>query len=413
MKNLLVQALMNNGSKNNIFDADISAYSYKTGSPVMDYAIGYRVNVYDEDDTVKDSYISLGIAAGSQVCVIGKPSTGKTTWAVGVAAAITRGIDNAFTIHYDLEQCQSYTRIQQITGFKMSEIRDEKKYKLEQGFFSIGDIKSAIMQIYMEKTSNPKAYRYHTGKLNEFGEEIVLYVPTVIVIDSIPNLMTDINLNEKKDRAKVEEVSSQTDRMRVTGEISRFYSEIIPFQKEANIIVISINQIKAKSQIGVVPEPSEMLYLGQNEAMPGGKAPQFLANLFLKFVAIGSEKYTQEEDGFEGFGAKVWIIKSRTNSNGKTVHMIYDKFRGFDSLRTSFQFAKEQGLVSGNRNAYYFQNLEDGKEHKFGLRTMRDDFKNDRTLYRMLYDQIIPVLEAEMPVLSTEVTDIPDEEFDY
>ena len=74
MKNLLVQALMNNGSKNNIFDADISAYSYKTGSPVMDYAIGYRVNVYDEDDTVKDSYISLGIAAGSQVCVIGKPS---------------------------------------------------------------------------------------------------------------------------------------------------------------------------------------------------------------------------------------------------------------------------------------------------------------------------------------------------
>ena len=380
MKNLLVQALMNNGSKNNIFDADISAYSYKTGSPVMDYAIGYRVNVYDEDDTVKDSYISLGIAAGSQVCVIGKPSTGKTTWAVGVAAAITRGIDNAFTI---------------------------------QGFFSIGDIKSAIMQIYMEKTSNPKAYMYHTGKLNEFGEEIVLYVPTVIVIDSIPNLMTDINLNEKKDRAKVEEVSSQTDRMRVTGEISRFYSEIIPFQKEANIIVISINQIKAKSQIGVVPEPSEMLYLGQNEAMPGGKAPQFLANLFLKFVAIGSEKYTQEEDGFEGFGTKVWIIKSRTNSNGKTVHMIYDKFRGFDSLRTSFQFAKEQGSVSGNRNAYYFQNLEDGKEHKFGLRTMRDDFKNDRTLYRMLYDQIIPVLEAEMPVLSTEVTDIPDEEFDY
>lgn len=413
MKNVLVEALMNNGSKKNLFDPDLSSYSYRTGNPVMDYAVGYRVAVYNDNDEIVETYPSLGIVAGSQVCVIGKPSTGKTTWAVGAAAAITRGIDNAFVMHYDLEQCQSYTRIQQITKFKMSEIKNEKKYILKQGFYSIGDIKSAIMQIYMEKTSNPSAYSYDTGKLNEFGEPIVIYAPTVFIIDSIPNLMTDVNLNDKKDRAKVEEVSSQTDRMRVTGEISRFYSEIIPFQKEANIILISINQIKTKSQIGIVPEPSEMLYLGQNEAMPGGKAPQFLANLFLKFVAIGGEKFTEEEDGFDGFGSKVWIIKARTNMNGKTIHMIYDKLRGFDSLRTSFQFAKEQGLISGNRNAYYFTNAENGKDHKFTLRNMKEDFKNDRELYRIMYDQIIPILDKDLATLDPDDEEIPEEELDY
>lgn len=413
MKNVLVEALINNGSKKNLFKPDLSSYSYRTGNPILDYAVGYRVNVYDNNDQIVDSYAALGIASGSQVCAIGKPSTGKTTWAIGVAAAITRGNDNAFTVHYDLEQCQSYTRVQQITGFKMSEIKNEKKYILKQGFYSIGDIKSAIMQIYMEKTSNPELYSYDTGKLNEFGEPIILYAPTVVIIDSIPNLMTDVNLNDKKDRAKVEEVSSQTDRMRVTGEISRFYSEIIPFQKEANIIVISINQIKSRSQIGIVPEPSEMLYLGQNEALPGGKAPQFLANLFLKFVAIGGEKYTIEDDGFSGFGSKIWVIKSRTNLNGKTIHMVYDKLRGFDSLRTSVQFAKEQGLLGGNRNGYYFSTLENGKEHKFTLINMREDFKNDRELYSMLYSLIIPILDSELPTLSSEDTEIPEEEFNY
>ena len=273
MKNILVEALQNNGAKKNYFDNDISSFCYKTGNPVMDYAIGCQVDVYNEDDTVKESYPSLGIPNGSQVCCIGKPSTGKTTWAVGVASEITRSnpnipqMANAFTIHFDLEQATvNFTRVKQITRFKMSEIDKEKKYLLKQGFYSISDIKSIIMQIYMEKISDPGKFMYDTGKLDEFGKPIVIYVPTVVIIDSIPQLATDVNLNDKKDRAKVEEVSSQTDRMRVTGEISRFYSEIIPYQKEANIILISINQIKDRSQVGAMPSPAEMLYLGQNEA---------------------------------------------------------------------------------------------------------------------------------------------------
>lgn len=290
MKNILVEALQNNGAKKNYFDNDISSFCYKTGNPVMDYAIGCQVDVYNEDDTVKESYPSLGIPNGSQVCCIGKPSTGKTTWAVGVASEITRSnpnipqMANAFTIHFDLEQATvNFTRVKQITRFKMSEIDKEKKYLLKQGFYSISDIKSIIMQIYMEKISDPGKFMYDTGKLDEFGKPIVIYVPTVVIIDSIPQLATDVNLNDKKDRAKVEEVSSQTDRMRVTGEISRFYSEIIPYQKEANIILISINQIKDRSQVGAMPSPAEMLYLGQNESL---NIEFYILNLIIKNIRV-------------------------------------------------------------------------------------------------------------------------------
>ena len=146
---------------------------------------------------------------------------------------------------------------------------NEGKYILKQEKTSIQDIKSAIMQIYKEKTRNPELYKYSTGKKNEFGDEIFLYEPTVVIIDSIPMLSSAINANDKKEAAKLEEISSQTDRMRLTAEIGRFYSELQQYIKEANIIVISINQIKTNPDMGIVKSPSEILYLSTNESLPG------------------------------------------------------------------------------------------------------------------------------------------------
>ena len=142
-------------------------------------------------------------------------------------------------------------------------------------------------------------------------------------------------------------------------------------------------------------------------------APQFLANLLLKFISVGGEKLVAEEDGIDGFGSKVRIIKSRTNTNGKDVHMIYDKNRGFDSLRTSFQYAKDQGLLGGNRNGYYFTAMPDGKDHKFTFKNMHEEYRENRELYKILYDNIVPLLENDLPLLTDEELEIPDEELMY
>ena len=66
---------------------------------------------------------------------------------------------------------------------------------------------------------------------------------------------------------KMEEISSQTERMRLTGEIGRFFNEILPYIREANITLIAINQIKTNPGMGIVKSPAEILYLKQDEAL--------------------------------------------------------------------------------------------------------------------------------------------------
>ena len=409
-KNFLVEALRNNsGKKGNYFDCNASVISYKTGFPVLDYYLGYRVNVFDNDNTLIDSYPSIGITAGSYIEFIGKPSTSKTTTAVQIASNIVRDFDNGIVVHFDLEQAMNYTRIQALSKFSMSEMANGK-YILRQEKTTLEDMKKTIMDIYVEKTSNPDMYKYDTGKLNEFGEKIELYEPTVIILDSIATITMSLNTSDKKELAKLEEIGTQTDRMRLTGEIGRFFNEIMPYIRTANITLIAINQIKTNPNMGIVKSPSEILYLKQDEALPGGKTPQFLAHILIKFVAVGGEKYTYEDDGFDGFGVRLEIIKARTNQAGQVVPLIYDKVRGIDSLRSSVNYAKEIGILGGNRNGYY---LGDDKDNKFTLKNMHEDFKANTGLYKTLYDNIIPILESRLSALRPEEMEIPKEELDY
>ena len=409
MPNFLMEALRENNQKDHAFDNDSVIISYKTGFPSVDYFLGYKVNVHNENDEIVDQYNSIGISSGCYVTLIGKPSTGKTTIAIQIASNIVRPFESGSVIHYDLEKAMNFTRIQNLSRFSMRDIEDGK-YILKKGITSIQDIKSAVMKIYFEKTKNPEKYLYDTGKKDEFGNEIKIYQPTCVIIDSIPMLSSKMSENDKKDIQKLEDISSQTDRMRLTAEIGRFYSELQQYISEANIIVFSINQIKTNPGMGIVKSPSEILYLNQDEALPGGKAPQFLANYLFKFVAIGGEKYKEEDDGFDGFGLKMLIVKSRSNQAGQIVHLVYDKNRGVDSLRTSVEYAKELGCLNGNKNGYYF---DDDKENKFTKFNMHEDFKNNRKLYKILYSHIIPELETHLSSILPEELEVVDDELDY
>ena len=164
----------------------------------------------------------------------------------------------------------NYSRIQALTKLPMNEMR-EGKYILRQEKTTLEDMKSSIMRIYHEKTSNPSVYKYKTGKLNEFGEEIEIYEPTVIILDSIATITTAIEGGGAKSIEKMEEVSTQTDRMRLTGEIGRFFNEILSYMREANIIMIAINQIKTNPQMGIVKSPAEILGLRQDETFSIGE----------------------------------------------------------------------------------------------------------------------------------------------
>lgn len=248
----------------NSFESSTMNTSHKTGIAVLDYMLGYMVDVYNPDGSINYSYPSLGISNGTNLMDIGKSSTAKTTTLLGIAAEIVRPHKHGALIHFDLEQALTLSRVRAITKFTIDDMKH--KYRLRQEDTSIDGIKKAIVKLWKEKRDNPEKYKFNTGLKNEFGEEIILFQPTVVILDSIPSMTVGLNPNEKNDFKKIEEVSSQTDRMRLTGEIGRFYTDLLPYLKEVNIIMMSINHIKVNPQMGIVKSPSELLYLSMNEA---------------------------------------------------------------------------------------------------------------------------------------------------
>lgn len=409
-KNLLIEELKSEeDKKEDLFSINAAIDTYKTGIAPLDYALGYTVKVYDEDDKVSDEYNALGISGGCNVMWIGKSSTAKTSTALFAAANIVRPFENGTILHFDLEQAMNISRARAMTKFSMSEMKGGK-YVLRQSDTSVEKIKRTLIKLYKKKKDNPDKYMYNTGKKNEFGEDIIVYEPTVVLIDSIPSLSVELNDNDKKDLKKIEEISSQTDRMRLTGEIGRFYTDLLPYIKLVNIIIISINHIKVNPQMGIVKSPAELLYLKQDEALPGGKAPVYLSHILLKSVAIGSAKYNEEEDGFDGFGITVQIIKSRSNQAGQSVNLVYDKVRGIDPVRTCINYAKDIGMTGGNKNATYFINE---KDKKFPMRTVNEYFREHKEMYKIMYDHILPSLKAKLSSVDEEDLEVVEESMDY
>ena len=303
----------------------------------------------------------------------------------------------------------NYSRIQALTKLSMNDMRDGK-YILRQEKTTLEDMKSTIMRIYQEKTQNADKYKYNTGKKNEFGDEIELFEPTVIILDSIATITMSLDGGDAKTLEKLEEISSQTDRMRLTGEIGRFFNEILPYLREANITLIAINQIKTKLDTGVFKSAPAFMYMKQDETLPGGWAPQFYAHIMLKFVAESSEKFNLEDDGFDGFGVSIAVLKSRTNQAGKACHMVYDKVRGIDSIRSTLRFAKDEGLLNGNRNKSYFLDM---KDKSFSMTNVNAEFKERPELYKLMYDVVIPPLAANLSELTNEELENDTAVMDY
>ena len=408
MANILLEALRANNPKNAyLYESNGTFIAYKTGFPTLDYAMGYNVNVYGDKGEFLITYPMIGITAGSMVTMIGKAHTGKTTAAIQFAASIIKNFPSSVCFHYDLEGGSNMTRIATITKMPINVLQD--KWVIRQTHSSIEEIKQSIADVYLEKTQNPDKYMYDTGKVDEFGKPIHTYEPTCVIIDSVPSMGTYINENTKDGLKTLGEISSQTDQMRLTAEITRFLKEILSMIKSANITVFLINHIKEKPPMGT-PQQAELRCLKQNETLPAGKALQYYTNTMIRYTSVGAEKYTIEDDGFEGFGVIASFVKNRTNTDGVAVPIVFDKQRGFDSIRSSVRFAKEYGFVNGNRNGYYFG---DNKDHKFTAKTIHDDFMNDRELYKILYGYIIPQLQSSLVTIRPEELYIPDEEMDY
>lgn len=378
--------------KKGLFKKTQTSVSYSTGFPTFDYRNGYKIEVKDLEDNVVDEYPSVGMMGGSFITIIGKPGCAKTTFAIQAAANIVKPFPNAFVQHYDLERATTYTRVRNVTGFNTFDL--ENKYVIKQEESYIEDILDAILEICKAKEEEKDDYMYDTGYKDEFNQMIRAYVPTVIVLDSIPVMASRDEEGEG--------MAGMTYANRVARALSQFYNRLIPVIKSFNIIVIAVNHLKTKININPMQRTQPQLnYLAMDESIPGGFAPIYYANTLVKFTAKVGDKRTQKDDGFDGFDVRCDFLKSRTNKSGQYCDLVYNQSCGFDHVYTQFKFAEENKLTSGNVNKKTIVGHEDVV---FDARKLREKFLDNDKLRYAIYDVTIPLLKEQLSAVDTEQT---------
>lgn len=400
MDNLLLQRLREN-DQDNLFEQSNSLVPYKTGLDLLDYRLGYKLVAKDMDENIIGNHDAIGVVGGSFITLIGKSGTAKTAMACKMAANIVKPYKNGFVIHFDLEGAMTLTRYRNLTNLTNKELSEHIILKSDRTYLE--NITDTIMAITQEKAKHKKDYTYTTEFKNEFGEKMDLYVPTVFVIDSIPQL--SMKPEQKKVKAKKGsgeedymidniELGKNTYAMRVARDLTQFFKQYLSIIREYNITIISINHIHPKIQIDnpFAKSQAQVLYLKQDEQLPGGTATVYYANTIIKNVAVGSSKANIEEDGYAGFTVKSEIIKSRTNISGVSVPLVYDQNRGFSNERSLLYYAKEElGILNGGRrNSRY---IGDNKDVRFDELNFVEEFKRPE-VKQVLMDAVQPHLEA-------------------
>lgn len=400
MANLLLERLRESDD-NGLFTQSNTVVPYRSGLDLLDYRLGYKLVAKDMEENIIGSHDAVGVVGGSFITIIGKSGTAKTAMACKMAANMVKPYKNGLVIHFDLEGALSITRYKNLTDLTNKEISEHLVLKSDRSYLE--DITETIMMITQEKAKHKKDYTYTTEFKNEFGENMTLYVPTVLVIDSIPQL--SMRPEQKLKKAKkgsgeedylVEniELGKNTYAMRVARDLTQFFKQYLSIIREYNITIISINHIHPKIQIDnpFAKSQAQVLYLKQDEQLPGGTATVYYANTIIKNVARGATKATVAEDGYAGFTVNSEIIKSRTNISGVSVPLVYDQNTGFSNERSLLCYAKEElGILNGGRrNSRY---IGENKDVRFDELNIVEEFKRPE-VKQVIMEAVQPHLDA-------------------
>ena len=146
--------IISNGGTSRVFSKNtLIDYSYSTGIPIIDYALGYEVNVYDGDRFVKKR-TCLGLQAGSFNVVTGRTQAYKTTICIKIIAEIAYKYGGNI-VHYDAEQRLVLQRAKNLSKLPGDWFTgDYPRYSLRSGAIGFDTLQNDIAEIYSAKMQN-------------------------------------------------------------------------------------------------------------------------------------------------------------------------------------------------------------------------------------------------------------------
>lgn len=340
----------------------VADVAYPTGFLPFDFLNGSKIHVQGNGEDYW--YNSVGIIDGSSNQIIGRSGSGKTTIALQMAANIIRPFPGGLVIYEDVEGGSNVARREILTGFGPQELNDRMIYR--NTAISAENFYERIAALYEEKIGHKSDYEYDTGLKDSRGNEIFKLVPTVYILDSLA-MLTPEKLTEE------ETLSGQMSTTATAKTNTAVFKRIVPKLKAANIILFVINHINDKIEINAFTHSKAQIgYLKQNETLPGGKAALYLANNMIR-VDDGSKLKDSDGLGINGRIVDFEIIKSRTNSAGRSVPMVFNNESGFDPILSLFMFLKSTGGIITGSTCY----VRGHEDMKFRQREFKEKLFSD------------------------------------
>ena len=399
-------------SKNTLVD-----YSYSTGIPIIDYALGYEVNVFDGDKFVKKR-TCLGLQAGSFNVVTGRTQSWKTTICIQIIAAIADKYGGNI-VHYDAEQRLVLQRAKNLSKLPGTWFTgDYPRYELRSGAIGFDTLQNDIAEIYANKMQNRQYLLKDTGEVDDQNQPIKLMPPTVVFLDSIQNVIEEeYNFNDKKWVEESKELRGNMYGAQSAKTIRGLLTDILPMLKEANIILIAIAHKTANMALNPFAGVKKQFQYGANdERISGGSSVEFNASTVLNLSGLVSEdsRYHEATDGFEGNTVLFEPTKCSTNESGNAktglgFNIIIDKRReGVDNIRTLIEYLKQKGRLKGNKAGWRVIDANgEPISEKFTWKTCYEDFKHDINTYKvfmMTAREELEKLIAKAPIDDTKTS---------
>nr|DAR89166.1 MAG TPA: Protein recA [Caudoviricetes sp.] len=414
--NPLLSALRENDKKN-LFRTNVTTAFIKTGFILFDYYFGSVVNIHDELGRIVKQEPRVGQAAGTFNLLVGKSGSSKTTLAIQIAGNIIRQFQNANVIHYDCEQRMDLSRIEIVSQLPSNYFTgDTPKYILKGGAVGLDVIQESIVKLYVNKVKMKKELMVDSGVKDEFGKPVMILPPTVIIIDSITTVMSEtFSPDNTRDAADAEKMRGNTEGARDAKTLKGFFKDILPLCKEGNIILYGINHLNDNMSMNAfIPAAKQQNFLKQDESIPGGKTMIFYPFNIAKMIAKPSDDFTEESDGFSGHMVMIEPIKSSSNQSGNnskgiSFQMVFSYKYGFDPLRTLIIYAKDRGLLEGNKTRYKFK---DDPSFTFSFKEINKE-KKEKPIWENIKKFVIPTLREHLSFIEPEDILFDERSMDY
>lgn len=391
-----------------VIEETTSQLQFPTGFIYLDYICGNYI-IPETDEGPICQYHNIGILAGSVNMIIAKSQGGKTTIAAEMAAgimepwlskeSIKRYLPKEGNEHFDFEpspliqyidseKTMTADYLKKILCMKNSTMKNSiviNQIDTEKDLYHVLEQHIEFKKKYMTKVAFPMR--------DVYNEQVVMYPPTVAIIDSITQLEMS-SVDGMDDDALKAQMQNTAGAQRAKA-VSQIYRQLVIQAKKYNIIMFCINHINKAPQMSFLPQPKQFHGLKQDETIAGGERPLYLATNILRLdrvKQIGQEKSSWLDlgDGVTGFIVKAAFIKNKSNSRGNQCFLVYTNRRGYCPILSTLYTMKENEELQKVGNFYV---LDDLPSIKFTFKNVLDVFAEHPEMIGALYEQCKRKLE--------------------